>query len=136
MRRLTLLVWLGCIQPAPADDLGRLFTDAEQRSTLTPSRFPKSPAVLDRPRAEAVALSGLVSKQGGSETLWINHRALSKGESGSQVEVLDTNGPHAVVLIPGASQTVSLKPGQVWSEGGRVRDAFEQGLATKRRPPP
>lgn len=90
--------------PASAEGLGRLFFTPEQRAQLdyTFSRVTRS----DNNDRGGVLLNGIVQKQGGKRTAWINGVPQIVGIS-------DEKSPESMPLtIPGQTKPIKVKVGQ------------------------
>lgn len=98
-------LWITLLSPfayAEQKQLGRLFFTAEQRQQLD---FGKS---QDNTGAapESLTLNGIVQKQGGGRTVWINGVPQNMGHS-------DEHNPTSMpVSIPSRAQTITVKVGQ------------------------
>lgn len=91
-------------QAAQAGSLGRLFFTPEQRAQLEDAHARNAAAEEDT--SSVLAVNGIVQKQGGGRTVWINGVAQNAGNS-------DERSPEAVpVAVPGKSQPVKIKVGQ------------------------
>lgn len=91
-------------QAAQAGSLGRLFFTPEQRAQLDDARARN--AAAEEGTSSVLAVNGIVQKQGGGRTVWINGVAQNAGNS-------DERSPEAVpVAVPGKSQPVKIKVGQ------------------------
>jgi len=87
-----------------AEELGRLFFTPQQRAMLERGQQPDA----DNPAGsiESLTVSGIVQKDGGERTVWINGVPQIAGKS-------DTLAPESVpVAIPGQAQPVKIKVGQ------------------------
>ena len=86
-----------------AGELGRLFFTPEQRVQLESGQQPD----VDTPdNPQSLTVNGIVQKQGGKRTVWINGRAQNAGNS-------DERAPESLpVTVPGQSQSVKMKVGQ------------------------
>ncbi|MDX8386761.1 MAG: hypothetical protein R8M11_09655, partial [Gallionella sp.] len=92
--------------PLCAEDMGRLFYSPEQRAQLDDNYLNKN---RPKNRTNAVILNGIVQKNGGKRTAWINGVAEVVGRS-------DERSPASVpVTIPGKSTPVKIKVGQTIS---------------------
>jgi len=95
---------LTALMPASAEGLGRLFFTPEQRAQLdyTFSRVTRS----DNNDRGGVLLNGIVQKQGGKRTAWINGVPQIVGIS-------DEKSPESMPLtIPGQTKPIKVKVGQ------------------------
>ena len=89
--------------PVFAEELGRLFFTPQQRTQLD-----RHYIRVERPdnNDQSLTLNGLVQKDGGSRTIWINGVAQQAG-------VGDDKVPESVpVNVPGKDKSVRLKVGQ------------------------
>ena len=91
--------WVSSIQ---SETLGRLFFSPEQRSQLDYNLARKTVSV-EAP-APMLTVNGIVQKNGGKRTVWINGAALNSG----QRDELATE----VIAVPGQSKLVKIKVGQ------------------------
>lgn len=88
---------------ASAEQLGRLFFTPEQRAQLDYSYAREAPSDNT---GNALILNGIVQKQGGKRTAWINGVPQEAGRS-------DERSPEsAAVPLPGQNKSVKLKVGQ------------------------
>ncbi len=86
-----------------AGELGRLFFTPEQRMQLEASQ-PRGGDSSDN--SHSLTVNGIVQKQGGQRTVWINGVPQPAGKS-------DENSPESLpVAVPGQSQPVKVKVGQ------------------------
>ena len=103
--KFTLVVALLCLTSATtqASTLGRLFFTPEQRTQLeTAATAPTAKQGM----ASEMVINGIVQKQGGQRTVWINGRPQAAGKS-------DERAPDSLnVTVPGKSQPVKAKVGQ------------------------
>lgn len=89
---------------AQASSLGRLFFTPEQRAQLEDARARN--AATEEGATSVLVVNGIVQKQGGGRTVWINGVAQNAGNS-------DERSPEAVpVAVPGKSKPVKVKVGQ------------------------
>lgn len=100
-----LLILLALPLPAWADDLGRLFFTPEQRAQLDYEHARNAPTD-DTSDGSTLVINGIVQKNGGARTVWINGVPQPAGTS-------DGRDPTSVpVSVPGKSQPVKIKVGQ------------------------
>ena len=97
--------------PLCAEEMGRLFYSAAQRAQLDESYLNKNRPknVSNEVILNEVILNGIVQKNGGQRTAWINGVAEVVGRS-------DERSPASVrVPVPGKSKPVKIKVGQTIS---------------------
>jgi hypothetical protein len=100
-----LLILLALPLHVRADDLGRLFFTPEQRTQLDDEHARNAPAD-DAGDGSTLVINGIVQKNGGARTVWINGVPQPAGKSNG-------HDPTSVpVSVPGASQPVRIKVGQ------------------------
>ena len=98
------LITLTCISTATAaDNQGRLFFTPRQRSQLDYEYARKVPT--DGNSSPVLTVNGIVQKQGGSRTVWINGVSQSEGNNGERNPIAQT------VTVPGKAKAVQLKVG-------------------------
>lgn len=150
MKRL-LATFLACAlaclaQIAPAaDGLGRLFFEPGQRALLDDLRARRdrrAPITTEPEQAapqgpEVVTYSGVVRRNDGKSTVWINGKPVNDRARGGDVNVLDVRRDGAVsVAVPLADRAASLKVGQSLEvTSGRIEEPYARA-ATLYRPPP
>ncbi len=118
---------LGMWWPAgSAQELGRLFSTADERASLNeirrdrhmaiPEPAPQPVAAVEPPKVEQLSIDGLVIRSGGANSAWINGRPVSGGwitREGVRVDTTSGQGGGTVKFtLPSGVDTVELKPGQ------------------------
>ena len=99
------LVTLTCISTATAaDNQGRLFFTPQQRSQLDYEYARKVPT--DGNSSPVLTVNGIVQKQGGPRTVWIN------GVTQGSTNTGEINPTTQTVAVPGKSKSVKLKVGE------------------------
>jgi len=98
-----LLACLG-IPAAHAGSLGRLFFTPEQRAQLDYNYARNAPAEGDA--SPFLTVNGIVQKNGGPRTVWINGVSQAAGNRGER------NPAEETVTVPGKSHPVKVKVGQ------------------------
>jgi hypothetical protein len=88
---------------AAADSLGRLFYTPQQRAQID-FNYARN-ASADGNASPVLTVNGIVQKQGGARTVWINGVAEDKGKN------TERNPTAQTVAIPGKSKKVKLKVG-------------------------
>jgi hypothetical protein len=124
MRRCLVLAGLlvAASAPAPAVEpkLGRLFFTPEQRAQLDAARAerargaPVAEASEEAPQVpEVVTYSGLIRRNDGRTTIWINNRVLDEGVvGGPQISGRVRPDGALVLQVPQSGRGVELKVGQ------------------------
>jgi len=103
--KLTIGLYLSVLIATPlnAEEMGRLFYSPKQRAQLDYNYLNEN---SPRSSSDAVVLNGIVQKNGGKRTAWINGVAEVVGRS-------DERSPASVpVAVPGKSKPVKMKVGQ------------------------
>ena len=141
-----------------ADELGRLFTTAEQRRQLDAHRdgqagagTPATEAIGERPQppgpdeAAAIRLRGVVYRADGNNTAWINSGNTYEGGADNGYPAVDAGriGPDAITITRPDRAAVILKVGERLRPAGLVKKSpagpAEQspaGLVEKSPPDP
>ena len=120
------------------DDLGRLFTTPEQRQTLEKLRHQKpvveikEPEIMhaepeveeEKPVIGGITVNGLVYRENGNSTAWINNQNTFEGNLGNQYIQIDARNikPEDVeIVIPLNEARIKLKTGETYDpEMGQV----------------
>jgi hypothetical protein len=98
------LALLSCC--AQADELGRLFFSPQQRAQLDYQHAQNAASDGNGNDASGLTVNGIVQKNGGARTVWINGVPQDAGHS-------DERNPASVpVSVPGRSKPVKIKVGQ------------------------
>lgn len=101
-----LLLALFACQTAAADELGRLFFTPEQRAELDQEHAQHADSSTDYGYGTVLTVNGVVQRDGGARTVWINGVPQAAGKS-------DPKNPASVpVAVPGQSEPVKVKVGQ------------------------
>lgn len=135
MTARALLLCLALLPPLPlaAQELGRLFLTPEQRATLDArrkARIPDKPAAVPVLESPTTTVDGLVRRQGGRSTVWINGRPNAEGvqPDGARVRPGAGNAPNVSINIGEGERQFQLKPGQRIDRGtGEVTDVLGDG---------
>lgn len=102
-RKLALMVLLSAATIADAGELGRLFFTPEQRTQL---EYGKSQNLGPGDGPRALTVNGIVQKQGGARTAWIN--GVPQHDGGD-----DDRAPESLLIsTPVQSDPVKVKVGQ------------------------
>lgn len=99
---LAALLFIG-IPTANAANLGRLFFTPEQRAQLDYAYARNAPA--QGSASPILTVNGIVQKNGGARTVWVNGIAQSAGNRGER------NPTTQSVTVPGKSHPVKIKVG-------------------------
>lgn len=133
----TFLVLLMLILPLAAnaaEPLGRLFFSPEQRAQLDALRTKKVVAaqVKDEPAPEFITYNGIIRRNDGKTTVWVNNKPLSENDirdSASLVGRIERDG--RILIQPSQNATapnLRLKVGQSAElQSGRVAEPFAAG---------
>lgn len=112
-----------------AEPVGRLFFTTDQRAQLNTLRAQRIVAsqVKDEPIPELVKFSGLVRRNDGKSTVWVNGQLLSEAELRNKQSVTGTVGRNGDIFLksPEGNTQTRLKVGQqVELLSGRVEESF------------
>jgi len=112
-----------------AEPVGRLFFTTDQRAQLNTLRAQRIVAsqVKDEPIPELVKFSGLVRRNDGKSTVWVNGQSLSDAELRSKQSVTGTVGRNGDIFLksPEGNTQTRLKVGQqVELLSGRVEESY------------
>ena len=98
------LFLFACSPIATADNLGRLFFTPEQRAKID-FAYARN-ATVNGNASAVLTVNGIVQKQGGARTVWVNGVSQSAGNSGERNPAAQT------INVPGKSRPVKLKVGE------------------------
>lgn len=135
VRLLALLLLLPGM--AGAEPLGRLFYSPAQRAQLDAERNRPNPVVVPETPAEpvrvppALTYSGVVQRNDGKATLWINNRIVPQGEALSGVAVVGRVRRDGAIRLqlPQSNAAVDLKVGQTLQvDSGTVAEGYARPL--------
>jgi hypothetical protein len=133
------------IAPVNADNLGRIFTSADERIKLERIRHTKEkpkkieavniediiePLEVEKEivEREAITLKGLVHRSDGKNTAWINDSNTFEGDLESQyIQVPDSKikSDQVTIVMPDDSTNVELKVGEAFTPEPIERDIVE-----------
>lgn len=123
-------------QPAQAaETIGRIFYTPEQRDQLDMLRRQKavSVQVKDEPVPEIVTFNGIVRRNDGKATVWLNNQPLSEAELKNKQSIVGTIGRNGQVTLqsPQSAVQMRLKVGQSAELlSGRIDESYSlQSLA-------
>lgn len=130
-----LLLCLVVLAPLPlqAQELGRLFLTAEQRAALDArrkARIPDKPVATAAVESPTTTVDGLVRRQDGRSTVWINGLPNPEGvqPDGARVAPGRKGSPGVSITVGEGERRVELKPGQRLDRGtGEVSDVLGDG---------
>jgi predicted amidohydrolase len=137
-RSARVLCLVALLAPAAqAEELGRLFFTPEQRAALDARRKARIP---DKPAAVSVEspvtrVDGIVRRQGGRSTVWLNGFPNPEGASPEGMQVAPARrDPQGVSLSVGEGErSFELKVGQKLDRGsGTVSDVLGEGAVRVR----
>jgi hypothetical protein len=138
MKRVLYVLLLAFVGTCDAQEIGRLFFTAEQRSALDArrkARVPDKPAAVPQAASPTTRLDGFVRRSQGRSTVWVNGESL--GESGPEAPRIEpgrSSDARVSVPIGDSGVRAELKPGQVLDRGtGEVRDVIGEGEVQVRR---
>lgn len=135
MKAVALLVGLFALAPATlqAQELGRLFLTPEQRAALDArraARVPDKPAAVAAVESPTTSVDGLVRRQGGRSTVWVNGQPKPEGAQpdGARVTLGRRSAPTVSIIGGEGERQFELKPGQKLDRGsGEVTDVVGGG---------
>ncbi|MEK6591475.1 MAG: hypothetical protein AABZ67_00190 [Pseudomonadota bacterium] len=146
MKRVAALIVLASLQGVTgpsfaAEPLGRLFFTPAQRAQLDTARGQKSRATLSSeeeatPLPETVTYSGMVRRNDGKSTVWLNNRAINDRQPTEGVPAVGRVRPDGRIVLdtPQGGLNVELKVGQsVEIVSGTIEEPFAR-RATVPRP--
>lgn len=118
MKRIGIAMILALAAAAQAEGIGRLFYTPEQRVVLDNARGHKVKieveAQSEEPAPDIVSLNGVVKRDDGHTTVWLNNRAVSDYRTTGGVTIHPQGSASDPVLftIPQAERVVTLRVGQ------------------------
>ncbi len=140
---LLIIVSVVLIEPSYADNLGRIYTTADERKELEKIRYTKEkpkkievaveveeiiePLEVEKETVirDAITLRGLVHRSDGKSTAWINDSNTFEGDLESQfIQVPDNKikSDQVTVIMPDDSTNVVLKVGEAFTPEPIERD--------------
>lgn len=116
MKHIVIASTLALATFAQAEGMGRLFFTPEQRVLLDNARGQKVKIEerMEEPAPEIVSLNGVVKRDDGRTTVWLNNRAVSDRQTVGGVSIHPQGSASDPVLfaIPQADRVVTLRVGQ------------------------
>jgi hypothetical protein len=116
MKRIGLVMILALAATAQAENMGRLFFTPEQRVLLDSARGQKVKIEeqTEEPAPEIVSLNGVVTRNDGHTTVWLNNRAVNDRTTTGGVTIHPQGSASDPVLftMPQTDRVVSLRVGQ------------------------
>lgn len=121
-----LLGWLLCtpvLAEYDAAELGKLFTDSEQRSQIDAARSGRGKNTSVR-QTSKVNMNGYLTRSDGKSVVWVNDESTLESSRVGDVRVHSSSiGKNKRVTISVDGKTARLKPGETWhKETGEVVD--------------
>lgn len=140
MKWLTVIVLGTVAMSARAADsaAGRIFFTPEQRTQLDLLRKQKAIAsqVRDEPVPETVTFNGIVRRNDGKTTVWLNNEALSESDLRNKQSIVGRIGKDGRVTLSAQQSAVELKVGQSATLfSGKVDESFTQRPAADKKKP-
>lgn len=97
----------------------RLFTTAKEREAIDNIRYKRIEPVVPENKTVAkpvkLKLSGVMARNGGQNTAWINGQAVKESESINQSKVNLINKSNVSINVAPLKGTITLLPGQRYS---------------------
>jgi hypothetical protein len=141
LKRTAVMILLAAVASAAtpsfaAETLGRLFFTPAQRAQLDTARSQKSRASLSTdeeaaPLPETVTYSGMVRRNDGKSTVWLNNRAVNDRQPVDGVPVVGRVRPDGRIVLdtPQGGPRVELKVGQsVEIVSGTIEEPYSRRL--------
>jgi hypothetical protein len=141
---LSLALALAAGTAPAAEPLGRLFFTPAQRAQLDIARSQKSRATLASdqevaaPVPEVITYGGIVRRNDGKTTVWINNRAVNDGKATDKLPVASRVRPDGSVnlQVPQSDRSVNLKVGQsVEIVSGTIAEPYARSRAAAKPVP-
>jgi hypothetical protein len=116
-----------------AEPLGRLFFTPEQRAQLDSLRTKKVVAaqVKDEPAPEFITFNGLIRRDDGKTTIWVNNKALSEADLRDQQAIAGSISRDGKIRLGSDKGSMQLKVGQrAELLSGRIEEAYSAQRST------
>jgi hypothetical protein len=138
MRILPLILLASLPAAAHGEALGRFFFTPQERQALDAQRAGLPATSTGAPPnalGPAIALQGLVKRNSGRYTVWINGAPYDETTARQLAQAPDKNA--RLVVTPPNARPLTLKPGQRADvQSGTVRDAYQPAPAGGTSPAP
>jgi hypothetical protein len=108
---------------------GRIFFTPEQRTQLDMLRKQKAIAsqARDEPVPETITFNGIVRRNDGKTTVWLNNEALSESALQNKQSIVGSIGRDGLITLQAPQTAVRLKVGQSATLfSGKVDESFTQ----------
>ena len=99
-----LMLCISFASGAQADGIGRLFFTPQQRTQLE-HEYARNHSAKDSDTSVLI-VNGIVQREGGTRTVWINGKAQTESNSGERSPAVQS------VTVPGKAHPVKIKVGQ------------------------
>lgn len=122
--------------------LGRLFMTPEERRQvdLHPERTDSTgnASRFNRNDEDQITVNGLVVRNNGKRTIWINQQPLQEGQTTATVQPIGIPRAATVeVMLPGQNNTQLIKAGQSYDQiNGSINENFNKKKPIPSRPQP
>lgn len=113
---------------ARADLTGRFFYTPQERAMLEAQRNNKSAGLSLSTDTGSLTINGLVTRNTGKTTVWINGIPQNEAEAGSGIVVDKTQpgGGNLNIRLPDAATPIGMRVGQTLEKGsGQIREVYE-----------
>jgi hypothetical protein len=115
---LQVFISAPALSESNAEELGRLFTDVEQRKKLDAiRRGTYSQDTEQQGTASKVRVNGVVVRSDGENVVWINGESTIKSDTVKGVRVNTEEADSKTLAVPLSidGRRIKIKPGQSWS---------------------
>lgn len=113
---------------AQAELTGRFFYTPQERAMLEAQRSHKSAGLSLSTDMGSVTINGLVTRNTGKTTVWINGIPQNESEAGSGIVVdrSHPNGGKLGIRLPDTANPIGMRVGQTLEMGsGQIREVYE-----------
>ncbi|MBT8440726.1 MAG: hypothetical protein KJO91_13415 [Gammaproteobacteria bacterium] len=126
---IALMAWSNsAVSQGRFDELGRLFTDVEQRDKLDAIRqgaYDEETESQDT--VSAVTVNGIMMRSDGENVVWVNGESTLEGNPAKGVKVYTKSADSHTYSVPVRVEDthVRIKPGQSWKESSdQIKDGY------------